>query len=89
MAVGAAPGQVLRLVVGQGLGLAAGGVVAGLGEAFALTRLLDSLLYGIAATDALTFAAAPAAVLFIVLLASLVPALREMRISPVIALRCE
>jgi putative ABC transport system permease protein len=89
MAVGAAPRQVLRLVVGQGLSLAALGTTAGLAGAFALTRALATMLFGVGATDPLTFVAAPLAILLIVTLAASLPALRATRISPMSALRCE
>jgi predicted permease len=89
MAVGAAPGQVMRLVVRQGLALAALGITIGLLGAFALTRLLESMLFGIAATDALTFVVAPLGILLVVVLACSVPALRATQISPMVALRCE
>jgi putative ABC transport system permease protein len=89
MAVGAAPGQVMRLVVRQGLALAAIGIVVGLAGAFALSRVLETLLFGIGATDALTFVAAPLGILVVVVLACCVPALRATRISPMVALRSE
>ena len=89
MALGAARGDVMRMVVRQGAALAAVGIVFGLGGAFALTRLLKTMLFGIGVTDALTFAAAPLAMMLVVLLATFVPALRATRISPVAALRYE
>jgi predicted permease len=89
MAVGAAPGQLVRLVVGQGLALAALGTAIGLAGAFASTRVLETMLFGVRATDALTFVVAPLGILLIVALAAFVPALRTTRISPVIALRGE
>ena len=89
MALGAARADVVRMVVRQGASLAALGIVLGLGGAFALTRLLKTLLFGIGATDALTFAAAPVGSMLVVLLATFVPALRATRISPVVALRYE
>jgi len=63
--------------------------VLGLGGAFALTRLLKTMLFGIGVTDALTFAMAPLGLILVVLVATLVPALRATRISPVVALRYE
>ena len=89
MALGAEQADVLRMVVRQGALLAAIGIVLGLGGAFALTRLLKAMLFGIGATDALTFAAAPLALILVVLLATSLPALRATRISPVVALRYE
>jgi len=89
MALGASAADVLRMVVGQGATLAAIGIAAGLAGAFALSHLLKSLLFGVGTTDVATFAAAPLGILLVVLLATLLPALRAMRISPVTALRYE
>jgi putative ABC transport system permease protein len=89
MALGAARADVVRMVVRQGASLAAIGIVLGLGGAFALTRLLSTMLFGIGVTDAVTFAAAPLGIMLVVLLATFVPALRATRISPVVALRYE
>src|SRR5208283_5036860 len=89
MALGAAQSDVVRMVLQQGALLAAIGIAIGLTGAFALTRLLKSMLFGIGVTDALTFAAAPLGLLLVVLLATTVPALRATRISPVAALRWE
>jgi putative ABC transport system permease protein len=87
MALGAARRDVVRMIVRQGLFLAAIGVAFGLTGAFLLTRLLKTMLFGITVTDTLTFAAAPLAMLLVVVLATLVPALRATRISPISALR--
>jgi len=89
MALGAARADVVRMVVLQGASLATIGIGLGLAGAFALTQLLKNMLFGVAVTDALTFAAAPAALMLVVLLAAFVPALRATRISPVVALRYE
>ncbi len=89
MALGAGQADVVRMVVRQGASLAAIGIVIGLGGAFALTRLLRTMLFGIGATDALTFAAAPLGIMLVVLLATFLPAFRATRISPVVALRYE
>jgi putative ABC transport system permease protein len=89
MALGAARADVVRMVVRQGASLAVIGIVLGLGGAFALTRLLETMLFGIGVIDALTFAAAPLGIMLVVLLATFVPALRATRISPVVALRYE
>jgi putative ABC transport system permease protein len=89
MALGASQADVVRMVVRQGAALAAIGIVIGLAGAFALTRLLKTMLFGIGVTDALSFVAAPFALLLVVLLATFVPALRATRISPVVALRYE
>jgi putative ABC transport system permease protein len=89
MALGAARADVVRMVVRQGASLAAIGIVLGLGGAFALTRLLETMLFGVGVMDALTFAAAPLGIMLVVLLATFIPALRATRISPVVALRYE
>lgn len=89
MALGAARRDVLGMVLRQGIWLALGGIAAGLAGAFALTRLLRALLFGVGVTDTVTFAAAPTALMLIALLATLVPALRATRTSPVVALRGE
>jgi len=83
MALGATRADVVRIVVRQGASLAGVGVIFGLGGAFALTRLLGTMLFGVGVTDPLTFAAAPVGILLVVLLATLLPALRATRISPV------
>ncbi len=87
IALGAAQRDVVRMVVKQSAALAGLGILLGLGGAFVLTRLLRTMLFGIGATDALTFAAAPVGMMLVVLLATLVPTLRATRISPVVALR--
>jgi ABC-type antimicrobial peptide transport system permease subunit len=74
------------MVVRQGASLAAIGILFGLGGAFALTRLLKTMLFGIGVTDALTFAAAPLGMMLVVLLATFVPALRATRIDPMLAI---
>lgn len=89
MALGAAQTDVMRMVIRQGASLAAMGIVIGLGGAFALTRLLKTMLFGIGVTDALTFVAAPLGILLVVLLATFIPAFRATQISPVVALRYE
>jgi macrolide transport system ATP-binding/permease protein len=87
IAIGANPGEVLRRFLGRGVRLGAIGAVCGLVAAIALTRLLASLLYGVSATDVVSFAAALATVLTIVLGASVIPAWRASRIDPIAALR--
>jgi putative ABC transport system permease protein len=89
MALGAARADVVRMVIGQGAQLAAIGIALGLGGAFALTRLLKTMLFGIGVTDAATFLAAALGLLLVVLVATLLPALRATRVSPVVALRYE
>ncbi|MBV8856909.1 MAG: ABC transporter permease [Acidobacteria bacterium] len=87
MALGARQSDVLRLVVGRGLRMAAIGVVIGLLAAFALTRVMTSILYGVGATDLLTFIAVPSLLIAVALLASFLPARRATRLDPLNALR--
>jgi predicted permease len=89
IALGAARWDVLRLITGGGLGLVACGLLVGLTAALALTQWIDSLLYGIQPSDPLTFTAAGLALMAVALFASLVPALRAIRIAPAQALRDE
>ena len=89
MALGAQPARILRMVMRQSLVLVTVGVTLGLGGAFALTRVMASLLYGVSATDFLTFVIPPFVLAAIALLAGYLPARRAARVDPIIALRCE
>ena len=89
MALGAGRGEIFRLIVGQGSKLAALGVGAGLMGAGLLTRLLGKLLYGVGAADPLTYVAVGALLMVVAMAASYVPALRAMRVDPMVALRYE
>jgi putative ABC transport system permease protein len=89
LAIGAQPRQVLLLVLRQGLWLTVLGVVVGLAAAFALTRLLSGLLFGVGAVDAGTFTTISVLLVIVSLLACYLPARRAMRIDPLQALRYE
>src|SRR5215213_1807227 len=89
LAVGAQPRQVLLLILKQGFWLTIVGVVLGLAAAFALTRLLSGLLFGVAAVDVTTFATISLLLVVVSLLACYLPARRAMRIDPLSALRYE
>jgi putative ABC transport system permease protein len=89
LALGARASDIVRYVVWQGFALAAIGTAAGLAGAFALSRYVESLLFGVSATDAATFVAGPAALVAVAVVASLVPARRAARVDPTVALRSE
>jgi putative ABC transport system permease protein len=89
MALGARRADVMRMIVSHGAKMAIAGVVVGMAGAFALTRVMESLLYEVSPTDLWTFFFVAAAVLVFILVACYVPSLRATRVDPNVALRCE
>jgi predicted permease len=89
VALGAQPSDVMKMIVGNGLGLAGVGVAIGLIAALLLTRVMSSVLYGVTTTDPLTFATVPLVLLGVATFASWVPARRAMKVDPLVALRAE
>ena len=89
LALGARPGDVFRLIIGRGMALASVGSALGVAGAWAIGRLLESMLYLIKPTDPVTLATAPCVLLMVALLACYVPARRAMKVDPMVALRYE
>jgi putative ABC transport system permease protein len=89
MALGAQGRDVMKIVVGQGMTLAATGVAIGLIASYALTRFLNAMLFGVSATDPLTFTVIALSLGLVALLACWIPARRAAKVDPMIALRCE
>jgi ABC-type antimicrobial peptide transport system permease subunit len=89
MALGAQPAQVLGMILRQGAGLSALGILIGAAGALAATRAVSSLLFATSPTDAMTFAAVIAVLIGVSLWATFLPARRAMRVNPVEALRWE
>jgi predicted permease len=89
MALGARSGDVIKLVLRQGMQLAAIGIVTGLAGAALLTRVMSSLLFGVSTTDAATFSAVAALLAAVAFAATIIPAWRTTRVDPVVALREE
>jgi putative ABC transport system permease protein len=89
VALGAASRDVLIMVMKQGMGLTLLGVAIGLIGGLALARLMKSLLFGVSASDPLTFAAVAALLTAVAMLACYIPARRATKVDPIVALRCE
>jgi putative ABC transport system permease protein len=89
MALGARPGDILKMVLGQGLGLTLLGVAIGAAGALALTGLAKSLLFEITPTDPFTFASVALVLLAAAIVASYLPARRAAGVDPIDALRCD
>lgn len=89
LALGATRGEVFRLILGRGMTLAGVGAAIGIGAAFWLTRVMESLLFSVSRTDPVTFVVVPVALIVVAGLACYLPARRAMRVDPVVALRAD
>ena len=89
MALGAEPGDVRRMMIRQGLGLAGWGIAFGVAGAFGITRVIGSLLYNVTATDPLSFAGVVVLMLGVAAAAAYLPARRATEVDPMVALRAE
>lgn len=89
MALGAKPGDVLQLVIGQGIRVAGLGVIEGIAASLVLTRLMKVLLFGVSSTDFVTFAAVAVGLMLVALIACYIPARAAMELDPTTALRYE
>jgi putative ABC transport system permease protein len=89
MALGAQSKDVLKLIIGQGIRLSLAGLLLGLGGALSLTRMMKTLLFGISATDPLTFAVIALLLMVVALMACWLPARRATKVDPMIVLRSE
>ena len=89
VALGATPGNVLGMILSQGMRTILAGIAIGIAGALALTRTLESMLYEIKATDPLTFVCVTLLLVAAALLASYIPAHRAVKVDPMVALRCE
>ena len=89
MTLGAKPGDVLRMVVGQGIRLASIGVVIGIVASFGATRLISSMIFGVTATDPVTFAGVVVILILVAVAACYLPARRAAKVDPMVALRYE
>ena len=87
--LGAQPGNIIGLVVRQGMELAGVGIVVGLAGAAALTRVMTGLLFGVRTTDAFTFGTVPVLLAAVAFAATVIPAWRATRVDPMVALREE